>query len=147
MIKDIFSSQLVVSDLERSIEFYTEKLELKLIEKSTEPINDPELSEGINIPDASFKFALLKIGEEDLLELYEFINPKPETDEAVPFNSIGASRINFLVENIEDAKKELEAKGIEFYSPVNDFDGHKWVLFSDPDGIALELVQPDESEL
>ena len=43
-------------------------------------------------------------------------------------------------------KAALEAKGVEFYSEVNVVDsgplaGWRWVYFSDPDGLALELVE------
>ena len=43
-------------------------------------------------------------------------------------------------------KAELETKGVKFYSDVNVVDegplaGWRWVYFSDPDGLALELVQ------
>ena len=41
---------------------------------------------------------------------------------------------------------ELEGKGVAFYSDVNVVDegplaGWRWVYFSDPDGLALELVE------
>ena len=50
------------------------------------------------------------------------------------------------MEDIEATKADLEAKGIEFYSPVNVVDegvlaGWRWVYFEDPDGYPLELVQ------
>jgi hypothetical protein len=43
-------------------------------------------------------------------------------------------------------RAELEAKGVVFYSDVNVVDegplsGWRWCYFSDPDGLALELVQ------
>lgn len=41
---------------------------------------------------------------------------------------------------------QLEAKGVQFYSDVNVVDecplaGWRWVYFSDPDGLTLELVE------
>ena len=48
--------------------------------------------------------------------------------------------------DIRAAKAELEAKGVVFYSDVNVVDegplaGWRWCYFSDPDGLALELVE------
>ncbi|WP_408955079.1 VOC family protein [Natroniella sp. ANB-PHB2] len=144
MLKGTFSSQLVVSDVERSIKFYKENLGLDLILGPTEPLTGSKLSNALKIPDVNLRMALFKVGESALLELYEVINPKPETNEPISINSIGASRINFVVEDIEATKKELEAKGVEFFSSIKEFEGRKWVVMSDPDGIGLELVQLTE---
>ena len=50
------------------------------------------------------------------------------------------------VEDVRARKAELEAKGVQFYTDVNVVDegplaGWRWVYFSDPDGLALELVE------
>ena len=52
----------------------------------------------------------------------------------------------FRVEDIAAKKAELEAKGVTFYSDINVVDegplaGWRWCYFSDPDGLALELVE------
>jgi glyoxylase I family protein len=52
----------------------------------------------------------------------------------------------FRVEDIAAKKAELEAKGVVFYSDINVVDegplsGWRWCYFSDPDGLALELVE------
>ncbi len=48
--------------------------------------------------------------------------------------------------DIEATKAELEGKGVVFYTDVNVVDsgplaGWRWCYFSDPDGLALELVE------
>jgi catechol 2,3-dioxygenase-like lactoylglutathione lyase family enzyme len=80
------------------------------------------------------------------LELLEYKNPPSETAGPLKSSNRGASHVAFLVEDVEAKKVELEAKGIEFYSPVNVVDdgvlaGWRWVYFNDPDGYPLELVQ------
>ena len=60
--------------------------------------------------------------------------------------SLGASHVAFVVDDIEAKKAELEAKGIQFFSDVNVVDegvlaGWRWVYFADPDGYPLELVE------
>ena len=47
---------------------------------------------------------------------------------------------------MQATKAELESQGVPFYSDVNVVDegplaGWRWVYFSDPDGLALELVE------
>src|SRR5205823_6998252 len=80
------------------------------------------------------------------VELLEYQAPASETVTPLASNNVGASHIAFLVDDIEAKRAELEAKGIEFYSPVNVVDdgvlaGWRWVYFSDPDGYPLELVE------
>ena len=80
------------------------------------------------------------------LELLEYKSPPSETTMPLKSNNRGASHVAFLVDDIEAKKAELEAKGIEFYGPVNIVDegvlaGWRWVYFDDPDGYPLELVE------
>ena len=80
------------------------------------------------------------------MELIEYGN-RPESSTApVPNNYLGAAHVCFKVDDVRATKAELESKGVEFYSDVNVVDsgplaGWRWVYFSDPDGLALELVE------
>ena len=79
-------------------------------------------------------------------ELLEYKSPPSETTAPLKSSNMGASHVAFLVDDIDAKKAELEAKGIEFYSPVNVVDdgvlaGWRWVYFDDPDGYPLELVE------
>jgi catechol 2,3-dioxygenase-like lactoylglutathione lyase family enzyme len=81
-----------------------------------------------------------------MLELLEYKSPPSETTGPLRSNSRGASHVAFLVDDIEAKKAELEARGIDFYSPVNSVDegvlaGWRWAYFEDPDGYPLELVE------
>jgi glyoxylase I family protein len=47
----------------------------------------------------------------------------------------------FLVDYIEAARAELEAKGIEFIGPIeSDTEDYKWTHFRAPDGFIYELT-------
>jgi catechol 2,3-dioxygenase-like lactoylglutathione lyase family enzyme len=47
----------------------------------------------------------------------------------------------FLVDDIETARRELEAKEIEFIGPIHsDSDDYKWTHFRAPDGFVYELT-------
>ncbi len=64
----------------------------------------------------------------------------------MPNNHLGAAHVCFRVSDVRATKAALEARGVTFYSDVNVVDsgplaGWRWVYFSDPDGMALELVE------
>jgi hypothetical protein len=47
----------------------------------------------------------------------------------------------FLVDDIEAARAEMEAKGIEFLGPIQgESDDYKWTHFRAPDGFVYELT-------
>jgi hypothetical protein len=46
----------------------------------------------------------------------------------------------FLVDDIEAARAELEAKGIEFLGPIQGDKNYKWTHFRAPDGFVYELT-------
>jgi catechol 2,3-dioxygenase-like lactoylglutathione lyase family enzyme len=80
------------------------------------------------------------------MELIEYGNRPADNTDHIPNHHLGAAHVCFKVEDIRAKKAELEAKGVEFYSEVNVVDegplaGWRWCYFSDPDGLALELVE------
>jgi catechol 2,3-dioxygenase-like lactoylglutathione lyase family enzyme len=80
------------------------------------------------------------------MELIEYGNRPAYNITHIPNNFLGAAHVCFKVENIVAKKAELESKGVVFYTDVNVVDegplaGWRWCYFSDPDGLALELVE------
>ena len=80
------------------------------------------------------------------MELIEYGNRPASSTSPVPNNFLGAAHVCFKVDDVRATKAELESKGVEFYTDVNVVDsgplaGWRWVYFSDPDGLALELVE------
>ena len=47
-----------------------------------------------------------------------------------------------ITSNIEDAYKELTAKGFDFFVPITDTGKSKIAFFRGPDNITIELLQP-----
>jgi glyoxylase I family protein len=137
---------LVVRDLDRSIYFYHDILGLPFANEPTPWFDGPQLSTGVGVPDASLRQTSLWVGDHSTMELIEYGN-RPETStKPVPNNYLGAAHVCFKVDDIHAKKAELESKGVTFYSDVNVVDegplaGWRWCYFSDPDGLALELVQ------
>jgi catechol 2,3-dioxygenase-like lactoylglutathione lyase family enzyme len=145
-LKAVHHVGLVVRDLDRSIYFYHDLLGLPFANEPTPWFDGPELSRGVGVPDARLRQVSLWVGEHSTMELIEYGN-RPESSTApVPNNYLGAAHVCFKVDDVRATKAELESKGVRFYSDVNVVDsgplaGWRWVYFSDPDGLALELVE------
>lgn len=114
---------IIVSDYEKSRDFYVNKLGFAIIRENYRPERkDYKLD--------------LKLGEVEL-EIFGITDaPKrPNYPEAC-----GLRHLAFKVENIEQIINELHEKGIET-EPIREdtFTGKKMTFFFDPDGLPLEL--------
>ncbi|CAN5758884.1 VOC family protein [soil metagenome] len=145
-LKAVHHTGLVVRDLDRSIYFYHDLLGLPFANEPTPWFEGPVLENGVGVPGATLRQVCLWVGEISTLELIEYGNRPDESTRPVPNNHMGAAHVCFRVDDIAAKKAELEAAGVQFYSEVNVVDegpleGWRWVYFSDPDGLALELIQ------
>ena len=137
---------LVVRDLDRSIYFYHDLLGLPFANEPTPWFEGPELERGVGVPGARLRQVSLWVGPNSTMELIEYGNRPASSTAPVPNNYLGAAHVCFKVDDVVATKAELEGKGVTFYSDVNVVDsgplaGWRWVYFSDPDGLALELVE------
>jgi catechol 2,3-dioxygenase-like lactoylglutathione lyase family enzyme len=137
---------LVVKDLDRSIYFYHDLLGLPFANEPTPWFSGPDLAKGVGVPEAKLRQVTFWVGENSTVELIEYANRPASSTAAVPNNYLGAAHVCFKVADVRATKKELESRGVSFYSDVNVVDsgplaGWRWVYFSDPDGLALELVE------
>ena len=147
-LKIIHHVGLIVRDLDRSIYFYHDLLGLQFANEPTPWFEGPQLEIGVGVPGAKLRQVTLWVGEQSTLELLEYANRPAESTKPVPNNYMGAAHVCFLVDDVFAKKAELEGHGVKFYSDVNVVDdgplaGWRWVYFSDPDGLALELNQVD----
>lgn len=145
-LQGIHHAGIVVRDLDRSLYFYHDVLGLPFANEPTPWNEGSELEAGIRVPGARVRQASLWVGEHSTLELLEHANRPDPRIGPVPNNYLGAGHVAFMVDGIREAKVELEARGVEFYTDVNvvkdgPLAGWQWVYFSDPDGMALELVE------
>ncbi|MCS7005962.1 MAG: VOC family protein [Gaiellaceae bacterium] len=102
-----------VTDLERSTAFYRDTLGLE------------QTSEGA--------WPEFRLGENAFLYL---VDPKNLGQE---FRGPHTAPIALRVPNVEEARRELEAKGVEFHGETIDSGVCHMALFADPDGNALML--------
>jgi len=136
---------ITVKDLDASIRFYHDVLGLPFSNEPSPWFEGDGLGKAVGVPGGALRQVSLQLGD-TMFELLEYKSPPSQTAGPLMSNSLGASHVAFLVEDIAAKKAELEAKGIRFYSDVNLVDegvlaGWRWVYFEDPDGYPLELVE------
>lgn len=117
---------IICRDYERSVAFYTDVLGFEVLKKTYRAERD------------SYKIDLMLQGRY-MLELFSFPNSpdRPSWPEA-----LGLRHIAFEVGNLEKAINHLASRSIS-YEPVriDNLTGKKFVFFSDPDGLPLELYE------
>jgi len=142
-----------VTDLDRTIEFYTKVLGVHIRSRGRnkyETLGTALFGTkwGVNQPQADLELAFIQLGD-NRIEFIEYKDPKAQPYHKNP-SIAGSAHVAFRVDDIEEIRKKIEAAGVEFHSPINTYmeEGKgemKWCYFRDPDGIVLELVQQNES--
>jgi catechol 2,3-dioxygenase-like lactoylglutathione lyase family enzyme len=144
-MRGLHHTGIIVSDLERSIDFYLDVLGLELLSEPSPVFDAPELGPALGVPGAALRMVTFRVGD-GILELLEYTSPSSPIDAPMPQNALGAHHVAFHVDDIQATYDELCAKGVRFLSPPNPIDegvlaGWRWAYFTDPDGITLELVE------
>lgn len=144
-MEGVFHTGITVSDLDRSLAFYRDVLDLEVWIQPTEVFGGDQLSRGVGVDDAALRLAVLKVGASSL-ELLEYASPPSPNDRPVPPHGLGSMHVAFQVNDVNAKMRELESRGVKFLSPPNVVDegplaGWRWVYFKDPDGVTLELVE------
>jgi catechol 2,3-dioxygenase-like lactoylglutathione lyase family enzyme len=144
-MRGLHHTGIIVSDLERSIEFYAGVLGLEMWTEPSPVFDDPSLGEALGVPGAALRMVTFRVGD-GILELLEYSAPPSPVDAPLPQNALGSHHVAFRVEDIEATYTELTAKGVRFIAPPQAIDegvlaGWRWAYFTDPDGITLELVE------
>jgi len=140
-LKNIRHTGIVVSDAERSIEFYTGLLGFEIKKdmlESGDYIDNFSALEG-----AVVRTVKMTLGNGDMVELlcYQTHPEVPDMDR--PITRIGCSHIAMTVDNLDDTYERLVNAGVVFNSPPQySPDGFAKVTFcKDPDGSLIELVE------
>ena len=149
MVKHVDHINIVVSDLERSVRFYTELLGLKETQRARLTGGWIEAIVGLKGVEAEVAFVQPQ-GGGPRIELIQYHAPRgidfPENSRP---NTVGLRHIAFRIEHMESLRARLEAAGVHFFGPpvqvpggvVDHDDGHKSLCyFLDPDGVLLELA-------
>ena len=123
MFKQIDYTMIVVSDMDRSVEFYRDKLGIPL------KFQSPEWTE----------FAT----GATTLALHGGGVPAEGPPSGDPSKRAGACSIGFNVENVDQTYEDLQAKGIRFVMPPTQREGEgiRLAVAIDPDGLPVSFAQ------
>ena len=137
---------ITVSDLDRSLEFYCDKLGLEL--RIRRLYEEREIAEIVAIPEATaWDIAFLRIPGSDVeIELLEYRGCERRSARARPCD-YGAGHFALHVDDIEALYADLAARGVEFRSPGPVMQvsgpraGGQSLYAHDPDGYIIEFSQ------
>ena len=150
MIITIDHINIVVSDLERSVKFYTEVLgfeKINTVHLEGEWIDEIVGLKGVN---ADVTFIIAPEGEPKV----ELLCYKTPSGESIPSNSlantIGLRHIALRVDDIQSSYKKLKDAGVKLQSepmavpvatPADNPVRKSLFYFYDPDGVLLEIAE------
>lgn len=145
MILGIYHVNLNVSDIERSTKFYG-LLGFREVDRFHEK-GTPGLDRGLGFPYTETHARFLALGNkphETVLDLVQWVEPEAARV-PIALNQIGMPRLCLRVKDLDEEVTRLREHGVEFISEPQEIDTlarkPRFVLFRDPDGIVLELVE------
>ena len=113
---------LTVASVQRSVDFYSGKLGLK-VEWNSQPA-----------------FAMIRHGG-GTIGLLSMDEAKKEGVEPMSAAQARAVHVEFSTDDLDGLYEELKAKGIEFHQPPHDEPWERAMTAFDPDGYAVEFAQ------
>lgn len=140
MIENIRHIGIVVSDIQKSIEFYEKHLGFKVLKRMEE--GGFYLDSLLSIKNSKVTTVKLINNYGNIIELLYFHNKKNDKIKKRIY-SIGLTHFAINVKNISELYLKLSRKGVEFLSsPQISPDNYAKVAFcKDPDGVYIELVE------
>jgi catechol 2,3-dioxygenase-like lactoylglutathione lyase family enzyme len=145
MIKSFLHIGISVIDLEESVKFYSEIMQMN-IEYRTR--NKGEIiSRIVGVKDADMDVCALE--KNNLrIELLDYKNDEKKKLMNYPSqDQPGLVHISFLVDNVDKEYERIRAHGYEFNSPpmVARENGPKIAYFKGPDNVVIEIFEKDSS--
>jgi lactoylglutathione lyase len=122
-IKKLLHTRMRVSDMDQTIDFYTNVLGLEVLERKVSPRGS--------------HLAFLKVpNSEELIELCSFPSSGPVTVQE------DLVHLAFQVDNMDDTITTLTAKGIAITDgPTTTSSGSRFIFIDAPDGYEVELIE------
>jgi catechol 2,3-dioxygenase-like lactoylglutathione lyase family enzyme len=130
-----------VSDIDRSVDFYTGYFSLREILRTE--LTGEGISSAMELPGAKLTASLLA-GENAIIELICFKEPT-----AVGYGGshagVGVAHPAFVVEDLDALYERMSADGVHFNAPPQELGWDtKMAYCRDPDGLFVELIEPGE---
>ena len=122
-VKKFLHTRMRVSDMEQTIQFYTDVLGLEVLERKVSPRGS--------------HLAFLKVpNSEELIELTSFPPSGPVTVQE------DLVHLAFQVESLDDTIASLNAKGVKVTDgPTQSSSGSRFIFIDAPDGYEVELIE------
>ncbi len=138
---------VVVTSMERAIEFYCDLLEHKIIVDFIE--KGEYFNNLIGMKGAEARVVKASSPDGSYIELIEFSDYTDNTFNKQKFSTIGCNHICFTVERIFELYDRLVESGVEFISPPleSDFDPVLTCFCYDPDGTLVQFVEITDHNL
>ncbi|HIJ36014.1 MAG TPA: VOC family protein [Deltaproteobacteria bacterium] len=141
MIKSFLHVGVGVKDLDESVRFYTEVLEM---EEEYRAHNEGEkISRIVDVENADFDFCILtKNNLKVELLAYKSANPN-DRQSPIRQDSIGLIHLAFQVDDVDKEYERIKALGYPFNAPpmVARENGPKITYFTGPDNVIIEIYQ------
>lgn len=129
-LRRIHHVALICSDYERSKAFYVNLLGLRVV------------AEHYRAQRQSHKLDLA-LPDGGQIELFSFPSPPPRPSRP---EAQGLRHLALAVDDVAQAKAWLESQGVEVEPVrVDEYTGHRFTFFADPDGLPLELYEANAS--
>jgi lactoylglutathione lyase len=122
-VKKLLHTRMRVSDMEQTIQFYTDVLGLEVVERKVSPRGS--------------HLAFLKVpNSEELIELTSFPPSGPVTVQE------DLVHLAFQVDNLDDTIDSLNAQGVKITDgPTHSSSGSRFIFIDAPDGYEIELIE------
>ena len=122
-VKKLLHTRMRVSDLNQTIQFYTNVLGLEVLERKTSPRGS--------------QLAFLKVTNSD--ELIELTSFPPSGPVKVQEDLV---HLAFQVDNLDDTIASLNAQGVKITDgPTQSLSGSRFIFIDAPDGYEVELIE------
>jgi len=122
-VKKLLHTRMRVSDLNQTIQFYTNVLGLEVLERKTSPRGS--------------QLAFLKVPNSD--ELIELTSFPPSGPVKVQEDLV---HLAFQVDNLDDTIASLNAQGVKITDgPTQSSSGSRFIFIDAPDGYEVELIE------
>jgi len=142
-------TSFTVADLDRSLEFFRDRLGLEVV--FTREVTNEYFGRIVGLPGCRVKAALLRIpGSTHHVELFEYLTPKGQPHRPRPCDP-GSSHLSLLIDDLPELYERLRSAGVEFVGAPVRIDagpnaGALAVYLYDPNKILIELFQPPRRE-
>lgn len=118
-------------DIDRSLEFYTDKLGLEEMLR-------------LHRDNGDLWLIYLRLTDDQYIELF----PYGVGEDAPPRESTGLNHVCITVDDVDSVVAQLTEKGVPLISPLKEgADGNRQAWIADPDGNRFELMQMRDDSL